>query len=168
MTPDDSTWSQRMPKDIALTKEGMQMLEEELHHLENVRRREVGDRIKEAKEFGDLSENSEYEDAKNEQAFVEARIAEINDILSNASVIAQPKRVTKAILGAVVHVKDKKNGGEKHYRLVGSAEADPGNDRISNESPVGQALLGTRKGDVVKVTVPSGKVFEYEVLAVRK
>lgn len=157
-----------MPKEMAITKEGMTQLEDELAHLENVRRREIGDRIKEAKEWGDLSENSEYEDAKNEQAFVEARISEISQILANATVITPPKRVTKVILGSQVHLKDACDGSERHYRLVGSAEADPSCDKISNESPVGKALLGAKKGDVVKVTVPSGKVFEYEVLAVRK
>ncbi|GAB4281560.1 MAG: transcription elongation factor GreA [Coriobacteriia bacterium] len=157
-----------MPKEIALTEEGMAELERELHHLEHTRRREVGERIKEAKEFGDLSENSEYEDAKNEQAFVEARIAEISDILANATIIRSPKRATKVVLGSKVLLKDRKSGKEKCFRIVGSAEADPANDKISNESPVGQALLGAKKGDVVKVTVPSGKVIEYEVLGVRK
>ncbi|MFH1416048.1 MAG: transcription elongation factor GreA [Elusimicrobiota bacterium] len=155
-----------MPKEMALTKEGITELEDELTHLENVRRREIGDRIKEAKEWGDLSENSEYEDAKNEQAFVEARISEINQILANSTVITPPKRITKVILGSQVHLKDARDGSERRYRLVGSAEADPSRDKISNESPVGKALLGAKRGDVVKVTVPSGKVFAYEVLAV--
>ena len=155
-----------MPKEMALTKEGITELEDELIHLENVRRREIGDRIKEAKEWGDLSENSEYEDAKNEQAFVEARISEINQILANSTVITPPKRITKVILGSQVHLKDARDGSERRYRLVGSAEADPSRDKISNESPVGKALLGAKRGDVVKVTVPSGKVFAYEVLAV--
>jgi transcription elongation factor GreA len=157
-----------MPKEIVLTKEGMAELESELEHLELVRRREIGERIKEAKEFGDLSENSEYEDAKNEQAFVEARIAEISDILANAKLITAPKRATKVVLGSRVVVADKRNGKEKTFRIVGSAEADPAQHKISNESPVGKALLGGKKGDVITVTVPSGKVLEYEVLGVRK
>jgi transcription elongation factor GreA len=157
-----------MAKEIALTREGMAELEAELEHLEHVRRREVGERIKEAKEFGDLSENSEYEDAKNEQAFVEARIAEISDILANATIITSPKRVTSVILGSKVMLRDVNSGKEKSFRIVGSAEADPAHDKISNESPVGKALLGAKKGEVVKIAVPSGKVFEYEVLGVRK
>ena len=157
-----------MQKEIVLTQEGMEKLEDELVHLRTVRRQEIGERIKEAKQFGDLSENSEYEDAKNEQAFVEARIAEINEILSNATLISSPKRVTKVILGSKVHLKDARSGDEHVYRLVGSAEADPAHDKISNESPVGKALLGAKKGDVVKVAVPSGKVLQYEVLAVRR
>ncbi len=157
-----------MSNEIVLTEEGVVQLKEELDHLENTRRREIGERIKEAKEFGDLSENAEYEDAKNEQAFVENRIAEIVRILANAIVISAPKRVTKVILGSRVHLKDTKNGEERTFRLVGSAEADPTNDKISNESPVGKALLGARKGDVVKIAVPSGKVLRYKVLTVRK
>lgn len=158
-----------MPKQELLTEEGQQQLLDELTHLETVRRREVGERIKEAKEFGDLSENSEYEDAKNEQAFVEARIAEINQILSNAEIISEPSgRVVKVALGSHVELEDKETGEVHTYRLVGSAEADPANDKISNESPVGKAVIGAKKGDVVHVTVPSGKVLEYEVMSVRR
>jgi transcription elongation factor GreA len=158
-----------MPKQELLTEEGQQQLLEELTHLETVRRREVGERIKEAKEFGDLSENSEYEDAKNEQAFVEARIAEINQILSHAEIISGPSgRVTKVALGSHVQLKDHETGETHTYRLVGSAEADPANDKISNESPVGKTVIGAKKGDIVKVTVPSGKVLEYEVMSVRR
>ncbi len=158
-----------MPRQELLTEEGQQQLLEELTHLETVRRREVGERIKEAKEFGDLSENSEYEDAKNEQAFVEARIAEINQILSRAEIISGPSgRVTKVALGSHVQLKDHETDEVHTYRLVGSAEADPAHDKISNESPVGKAVIGAKKGDVVKVTVPSGKVLEYEVMSVRR
>jgi transcription elongation factor GreA len=132
-----------MPKQELLTEEGQQQLLEELTHLETVRRREVGERIKEAKEFGDLSENSEYEDAMN-------------------------GRVTKVALGSHVQLKDHETGETHTYRLVGSAEADPANDKISNESPVGKTVIGAKKGDIVKVTVPSGKVLEYEVMSVRR
>jgi transcription elongation factor GreA len=155
-----------MQKEVALTPEGQTRLEEELHHLETVRRREVGERIKEAKEFGDLSENSEYDDAKNEQAWVESRIAEISQILAHATIIASPKKNDKVSLGAVVELEEKDSGDKHRYQLVGSAEADPAHDKISNESPVGQAIIGARKGDTVKVQVPSGKVFEYTVLAI--
>jgi len=158
-----------MPKEELLTEEGLVRLEEELAHLETARRREVGERIKQAKEFGDLSENSEYEDAKNEQAFVEARISEISQILANATIIASPpKRTSKVVLGSRVELKDLQTKDTHTYQLVGSAEADPARDKISNESPVGNAILGSKKGDVCSVTVPSGKVLKYEVLAVRR
>jgi transcription elongation factor GreA len=154
-----------MQKEVALTPEGQARLEEELHHLETVRRREVGQRIKEAKEFGDLSENSEYDDAKNEQAWVESRIAEIGLILAHATIIAAPKKNDKVNLGAKVQLQDA-DGDVHKYQIVGSAEADPGHDKISNESPVGQAIMGRKKGDCVPVTLPSGKVYEYTILSI--
>jgi transcription elongation factor GreA len=157
-----------MHKEIALTAEGQTKLEDELQYLETTRRREVGARIKEAKEFGDISENSEYDDAKNEQAWVESRIAEINQILAHATIIASPKKNDKVTLGSRVLLRDSGTGEEHDYHLVGSAEADPGNNRISNESPVGQAIIGRRKGDSVTVTVPSGKVLEYTVLSITR
>jgi transcription elongation factor GreA len=155
-----------MHKEIALTVEGQQKLEEELHHLETTRRREVGERIKEAKEFGDISENSEYDDAKNEQAWVESRILEINQILAHATIISSPKKNDKVSLGSRVELRDGQSGEVHIYQVVGSAEADPGNMKISNESPVGQAILGRKKGESVPVTLPSGKVLEYTVLAI--
>ena len=157
-----------MNKEIALTPEGQAKLEDELRHLETVRRREVGERIKEAKEFGDISENSEYDDAKNEQAWVESRIAEISQILAHATLIESPKRRDRVTLGARVHLKDIESGDVHTYQLVGSAEADPTNGRISNESPVGQAVMGAKKGDTVKVTTPRGSVVEYEVVSITK
>ena len=120
-----------MHKEIALTPEGQTQLEEELHHLETVRRREVGERIKEAKEFGDISENSEYDDAKNEQAWVESRIAEINLILAHATIIESPSKSDKVCLGCKVELKDAESGDVHVYQIVGSAEADPAHDRIS-------------------------------------
>jgi transcription elongation factor GreA len=151
-----------MHKETVLTAEGQTRLEEELRHLETVRRREVGERIKEAKEFGDISENSEYDDAKNEQAWVESRIIEINAILSNATIIESPASSSKVNLGSKVELVD--STGDIHkYQIVGSAEADPAHDRISNESPVGQAIMGAKKGETVKVTTPSGKLLEYTV-----
>ena len=157
-----------MQKEVALTPEGQARLEEELVHLETVRRREVGERIKEAKEFGDISENSEYDDAKNEQAWVESRIAEISQILAHATLIESPKRRDRVSLGARVHLKDVQSGDVFTYQLVGSAEADPTHDRISNESPVGQAVMGAKKGEVVKVTTPRGAIIEYEVVSITK
>ena len=156
-----------MNKEIVLTPEGQTKLEDELKHLETVRRREVGERIKEAKEFGDLSENSEYDDAKNEQAWVESRIIEITAILARATIIDAPKKSDKVTLGAKVEL-ESGAGAKRVYQVVGSAEADPAADKISNESPVGAAILGHKKGDTVKVTTPSGKVIEYTILAITR
>ncbi|HEX9092596.1 MAG TPA: transcription elongation factor GreA [Coriobacteriia bacterium] len=157
-----------MHKEIALTAEGQTKLEDELRHLETTRRREVGQRIKEAKEFGDISENSEYDDAKNEQAWVESRIAEINQILANATIIASPKKSDKVTLGSRVELEDAESGNTHRYQIVGSAEADPANDKISNESPVGKEIMGRRKGDTVEVTVPSGRKLVYTVLSITR
>jgi transcription elongation factor GreA len=157
-----------MQKEVALTREGAVRLEEELRHLETVRRREVGDRIKEAKEFGDISENSEYDDAKNEQAWVEGRIAEINVILAHATIIESPTKATKVMLGCKVELQDVETGDVHSYQLVGSAEADPAHDRISNESPVGQAIMGAKKGDAVQVTTPSGRKIEYKIIKITR
>ena len=157
-----------MLKENALTPAGQTKLEDELRHLETVRRREVGERIKEAREFGDISENSEYDDAKNEQAWVESRVIEIGVILANATIIDAPKSTpTKVTLGCKVKLEDAK--GEVHtYQVVGSAEVDPANDKISNESPVGQAILGHKKGDVVAVTTPSGKVRNFTIVSISR
>ncbi|HAL29433.1 MAG TPA: transcription elongation factor GreA [Coriobacteriia bacterium] len=157
-----------MQREVALTAEGQAKLEEELLHLETVRRREVGERIREAKEFGDISENSEYDDAKNEQAWVESRIAEISQILANATIIESPRRPSCVTLGARVHLKDVASDEVFVYQLVGSAEADPTNSKISNESPVGQAIMGSKKGDVVAVTTPRGTQITYEIVSITK
>lgn len=157
-----------MQRDIALTPEGHTKLEDELKHLETVKRREVGERIKEAKEFGDISENSEYDDAKNEQAWVESRIIEIGVILANATIIDALKTTpTKVTLGCKVGIKDA-SGDDHVYQVVGSAEADPANDKISNESPVGQSIMGHKKGDVVSVSTPSGKVLKYTITSISR
>ena len=156
-----------MNKEIVLTPEGQTKLEDELKHLETVRRREVGERIKEAKEFGDLSENSEYDDAKNEQAWVESRIIEITAILARATIIDAPKKSDKVTLGAKVEL-ESGAGAKRVYQVVGSAEADPAADKISNESPVGAAIMGRKKGETVKVTTPSGKVIDYTILAITR
>jgi len=157
-----------MHKEIALTPEGQAKLEDELRHLETVRRREVGERIKEAKEFGDISENSEYDDAKNEQAWVESRIIEINQILAHATIIDAPKKSDKVTLGSRVELEDRETGETHLYQVVGSAEADPTHDRISNESPVGQAIMGRKKGETVQVTTPRGTVIEYVVRSIKR
>ena len=152
-------------KEILVTKDGLDKLVEELESLKNVKRREVAGRIKEAISYGDLSENSEYEEAKNEQAFVEGRILELEEKVKNAKIISEKKQTTKTVsLGTTVHLKNltKKKSDLEVYTIVGSTEADPFEGRISNESPVGSALLDKEKGDKVKVPVPAGNV-EYEI-----
>ena len=156
-----------MSREIALTPEGQAKLEEELRMLETVKRREVGERIKEAKEFGDISENSEYDDAKNEQSWVESRILEVTQILATATIIDAPKSGAKVVLGTKVTLQTP-SGEKAEYQVVGSAEADPSANKISNESPVGSAILGHKKGDVVKVTTPRGAQVEYTILAIHK
>lgn len=141
--------------DYILTEEGKQKLEEELHYLETEKRSEIGERIKIAREFGDISENSEYDDAKNEQGMMEARIAEINRILSEATVVASGKRSTKVNIGSTVYVQ--MNGVDRVFTIVGAAESDVAEGKISNESPVGAALLGHKKGDTVQAQGPTGR-----------
>jgi transcription elongation factor GreA len=146
-----------MPRDIVLTPEGFEKLKNEIDHLRTVRRREVAERIKEAREFGDISENAEYDHAKNEQAMLEARIAQLEDKLRSASVIDE-KQIDAGVVsvGTKVRVKDQKSGQSVLYQIVGSAEAEPSQNKLSNESPVGSALLGHKRGDVVTVAVPRG------------
>jgi transcription elongation factor GreA len=146
-----------MPKDVILTQEGLANLKAELDRLATTRRREVADRIKEAREFGDISENAEYDDAKNEQAMLEARIAQLEDKLRSASVIDSSELGTDEVrVGSTVHVKDEKTGKSVKYTIVGSAEADPSENKLSNESPVGKALLGHKRNETVEVAVPRG------------
>jgi transcription elongation factor GreA len=146
-----------MPKDVILTPEGLQKLKDELDVLVTDKRREVAERIKEAREFGDIAENSEYEDAKNEQAMLESRIALLQEKLRMASVIETKDLSTDVVqVGSVVHVKDEKTGKSIKYTIVGSAEADPQQQLLSNESPVGRALIGRKRNETVAVKVPRG------------
>ena len=146
-----------MPKDVILTEEGLVNLKAELDHLANERRREVAARIKEAREFGDISENAEYDDAKNEQAMLEARIAALEDKLRSATIVDASDLSTDVVrVGSVVHVKDEA-GKSTRYAIVGTAEAKPAELKLSNESPVGKALLGRKRGDAVVVTTPKGE-----------
>jgi len=145
--------------EIVLTAEGLKRIEQELEHLRTVHRREIAERIKESKQFGDLSENSEYEDAKNEQAFVEGRILELKRILHNALVIEAGDVKTDHVgIGSKVKVRDLDTKDEWVYTIVGSIEADPGEDRISNESPVGEALMDKKVGDVLTIETPDGEM----------
>ena len=153
-----------MQKDVILTPEGLENLKKEIEHLSTNKRREVAQRIKEAREFGDISENSEYDDAKNEQAMLEARIAQLEDKLRSAQVINASELDNNVVrVGSVVHVKDAGSGKSLTYTIVGSTEADPSANKLSNESPVGKALVGRKKGDTAKVTLPNGKTRQLTV-----
>jgi transcription elongation factor GreA len=155
-----------MDKEIMLSPEGLKKLEEELEHLKTVRRREVAERIKQAREFGDISENSEYEDAKNEQAFIEGRILMLEEQLRNARVVdAASQNPDEVGIGSHVKVRDQDTSDIEEYMIVGTTEADPANNRISSDSPVGRALTGHRVGDTVEVSVPVGTI-RYELLEV--
>jgi transcription elongation factor GreA len=146
-----------MPKEIVLTPEGLEELKAKIQHLQTARRREVAERIKEAREFGDIAENSEYDDAKNEQAMLEKQIADLEDKLRSATVIDEKEITTDAVsVGTIVHVKDQKTDKSVKYRIVGSAEANPAENKLSNESPVGKALIGHKRGQIVSVPVPRG------------
>jgi transcription elongation factor GreA len=146
-----------MPREVVLTPDGYEKLKSEVDYLRTEKRREVAERIKEAREFGDISENAEYDHAKNEQAMLEARISQLEDKLRSATVIDEKSIDTGVVsVGSLVRVKDQKSGQSIQYQIVGSAEADPTENRLSNESPVGQALLGHKRGDVVTVQVPRG------------
>ena len=153
-----------MQKDVILTPEGLENLKKEIETLSTERRREVAERIKEARDFGDISENSEYDDAKNEQAMLEARIASLEDKLRSASVIDSSELDNDIVrVGSLVNVKDEGTSKSLQYTIVGSTEADPSQNKLSNESPVGKALLGHKKGDVVTVQLPSGKNRELKI-----
>lgn len=154
-------------KEIVLTKTGLQKVEDELEELKTVRRKEVAERIKQALAFGDISENSEYDEAKNEQAQVEERIAKLESILRKARVVDESEITSDAVsIGSTVKVKDLEFDEEVEYTIVGSAEADPYELKISNESPVGRALLGGKVGEVIEIQIPDG-ITKYEILDIR-
>ncbi len=155
-------------KEVILTVEGLTKLEQELEQLKTVRRREVAERIKQALEFGDISENSEYDDAKNEQAFIEGRILTIEKLLRNARIIDSADVGEDVVaVGSRVRLKALDLGEEFDFVLVGSAESDPLKNKISNESPVGQAIVGRRSGEVVSVQAPDG-VIRYQIEAISR
>lgn len=155
-------------KEVLLTREGLQKLEEEYNLLKGPRRKEIAEKIKVARGFGDLSENAEYDEAKNEQAQNEERIAKIEDMLLHAVVIEDESNTDgKVAIGSTVKLLDKEFNEEMTYTIVGSAEADPIKGLISNVSPVGSSLLGAKKGDIISVNAPGG-IIEYEVLDISK
>lgn len=155
-------------RDVFLTAEGLIRLEDELDELKTIRRKEIAEKIKQALSFGDISENSEYDQAKNEQAQLEERIAKLEMILRNAKLIDEDEISTDIVsIGSKVIVKDLEYDEDMEYTIVGSAEADPYNGRISNESPVGRALLGRKCDEEVEVQVPDG-IIKYKIISITR
>lgn len=155
-------------KEVVLTYDGLKMLEEELEHLKSIKRREIADRIKQALSFGDISENSEYDEAKNEQAQIEVRIAHLETMLKHVKLIDEDEISTEKVsLGSKVKLFDLEYKEEVVYTIVGSTEADPSKHKISNESPVGMAIIGHAAGDTVEVNVPDG-IVKFKILEILK
>ena len=153
-----------MAREALITKQGLDKLKTEIEHLQTVKRREVAERIKDAREFGDISENSEYDDAKNEQAIVEQRIAQLEERLRRAKLIDEKKIDTEVVgVGVRVHVKDQKSGESRKFHIVGPTEANPAEAKLSNESPIGRALTGHKRGEVVAVDVPRGPKKKFKI-----
>ena len=152
--------------DVILTQEGKTKLEEELHYLETEKREEIGERIRVAREFGDISENSEYDDAKDEQACLESRIAEISSILANAQIVDSPKKSNKVHIGSTVTLMDLATQKERVFTIVGGAEADAANGKISNESPLGRAVLGHKKDEEISYEGPTGRTMKFKLVKV--
>ena len=146
-----------MARESLITQEGLEKLKSEIEYLSTTKRREVAERIKEAREFGDIAENSEYDDAKNEQALLEQRIAQLEERLRRASVVDEKQiDLEKVGVGVIVHVKDQKSGDSRKFQIVGPTEANPAEQKLSHESPIGKALIGHKRGDIVTVDVPRG------------
>jgi len=157
-----------MAKEIVVTDEGLKKLTEELEFLKNVKRKEVVEAIRVALSFGDLSENSEYDEAKNEQAKVEAKISELEETLKHVKVISDSEVHTDSVnVGAKVRVLDMEYDEEDEYNLVGSTEADPLNNKISDQSPIGSAILGAKVGDIVSAETPGG-IVKLKILSISK
>ena len=156
-----------MPRDTVLTPQGLEELKARIEHLRGERRREVAERIKEAREFGDIAENSEYDDAKNEQAMLEHRIATLQERLNSARVIAASEITTDVVsVGTIVRLRDVDAKETIEYAIVGSAEANPAENKLSNESPVGKAILGKKKGETVDVSAPRGSL-KYKIMDIK-
>ena len=154
-------------KEVILTPEGFKKLQLEIDHLRNVKRREVAERIRVAREFGDIAENAEYDDAKNEQAMLEHKIAQLEERLLSARVITK-KEISKdtVSVGSHVRLRDMQANKTFEYRIVGSAEANPAENKLSNESPVGKAIIGKKKGDVVEVVAPRGSL-KFKIMEIK-
>ena len=154
-------------KEVILTKEGYEKLRREIEYLSTDKRREVADRIRHARAFGDIAENAEYDDAKNEQAMVEHRIATLEERLRSARVL-EKKDIAKDVvsIGALVRLKDMAANKTTEYKIVGSAEANPSENKLSNESPVGAAIIGRKKGEIVEVVAPRGAL-KFKIIAIK-
>ena len=153
--------------EVILTREGYEKLKDEIELLSTTKRREIAERIKTAREFGDIAENAEYDDAKNEQAMLEARIAKLEEQLRAARVIQQDEVSSDVVsIGSVVRLKDMDENKTVEYTIVGSAEANPNEQKLSNESPVGKAIIGRKKGEVVEVAAPRGSL-KYKIIAIK-
>ena len=155
-------------KEVILTPECYKKLKEEIEHLSNAKRREIAERIRVARQFGDIAENSEYDDAKNDQALLEHRIAILEERMANARVISK-KEVSKDVVSVGSHVKLRDLSAKEtvEYHIVGSAESNPDAQKLSNESPVGKAIIGKKKGETVEVTTPRGKALKYKILDIK-
>ena len=154
-------------KEVILTPNGHAKLKEEIEHLSTVKRREVAERIKQAREFGDITENSEYDDAKNEQAMLEHRIATLQERLKAARVIEANEVTTDVVsVGTIVRLRDVDAKETIEYTIVGSAEANPAEQKLSNESPVGRAIIGRKKGETVEVVAPRGSL-KYKIMDIK-
>jgi transcription elongation factor GreA len=154
-------------KEIILTPEGHKKLKEEIEHLSTIKRREVAERIKQAREFGDIAENAEYDDAKNEQAMLEHRIATLEDRLKSARVVNKKEIPTGVVaVGTTVKLRDVDAKETIEYRIVGSAEANPAEHKLSNESPVGKAIMGRKKGETVEVAAPRGSL-KFKIMEIK-
>ncbi len=165
----NTRWKKIVEKKVVVTESGLKALEDELEELKTVRRKEVSDKIRIARSFGDLSENSEYDEAKNEQAIVEARIADLEVMLKNVVILDESDMGTDAVsLGNTVRVLDLDFGDECEFHVVGSTEADPMNNVISDESPVGKSLLGKKVGEMAEAELPNGEMTKFEVLSISK
>jgi len=155
-------------KDVILTPAGYKTLRKELDHLRTTRRREIADRIRDARAFGDIAENAEYDDAKNEQAMLEHKIAQLEERVAHAKVIDARSVDTSVVsIGSVVRLRDLDARQSVEYFIVGSAEANPIEQKLSNESPVGKAIMGRKKGETVEVATPRGTVLKFKILEIK-
>lgn len=153
-----------MSRTSEITPEGLKKLEEEIEHLSTTRRREVSERIREARDFGDISENAEYDDAKNEQAQLEAQISQLEERLRRSTVVEEGSQDTDTVgFGSVIHIKDQDSGDSKKFQIVGSTEADLANGKLSSESPIGAALIGGKVNEIIKVPAPKGTEKQFKI-----
>ena len=155
-------------KEVILTREGYEKLKAEIEYLQTEKRREIAERIRVAREFGDIAENAEYDDAKNEQAMLEHRIATLEERLIEAHVVAEDEITTDVVsIGSTVRLKDVEGKSTVEYHIVGSAEANPEERKLSNESPVGRAIMGRKKGETVEVVTPRGSKVKFKIMEIK-